>query len=372
MDGQRQRAVALLLGPSREALSGVSTHVNALMASPLADGFALEHFQVGSEGRTEGLASKLLRFLASPLLLLLTILRLDAAVVHINTSLNAKAFWRDLVYLMASRLAGARVVYQVHGGSLRRFGRNPFIAAVMRVALRLADRIVVLSRAEVDAFLDLVPASSLERVPNGVACEAYRKYNRAPDASGALRLIYIGRLAPAKGLDETIRGLAAALKAGARATLTIAGGGPEELRLRALVKQAGIERAVTFAGPAHGDAKARLLSQSDVLMLPSYSEGLPYALLEAMAAGAVPVVTPVGGIPDVVAHGETGFFVPVGDATSIASAIEQLAGDRRSLARMSAACRKRVAAAFSIERVARDFTSLYSILAATRSPRPVL
>src|SRR5262249_12305446 len=103
-----------------------------------------------------------------------------------------------------------------------------------------------------------------------------------------------------------------------------------------------------------------------------YSEGLPYALLEAMAAGVVPIVTPVGGIPDVVRAHEHGLLVPVADAEAIAGAIGRLARDRRSLARMSAACRARIAGAFSIERVARDFSVLYAGLCARRAPRAVL
>src|SRR5207253_9488038 len=94
-NAQGQRPVVLLLGPSREAISGVSTHVNALMGSTLADAFDLEHFQVGSEGRRENALAKLLRFAFSPLGLMAAIFRFDAALVHLNPSLNAKAFWRD-------------------------------------------------------------------------------------------------------------------------------------------------------------------------------------------------------------------------------------------------------------------------------------
>src|SRR5690606_28601527 len=119
-----------------------------------------------------------------------------------------------------------------------------------------------------------------------------------------------------------------------------------------------------FAGPAFGEEKARLLSQSDVLLLPSYGEGLPYALLEAMAAGVVPVGTRVGAIGDVVETGVHGLFVPVRDAAAIARALESLDQDRAWLARMSAAARKRIAAAYSIERVGADFASAYGALVA--------
>lgn len=368
-----KRPAVIVLGPSREAASGVSTHVNALIGSALADAFTLAHFQVGSEGRAESRLAKLLRFVTSPFALALEILRLDAAIVHINTSLNAKAFWRDLAYLAVAKLCGAQVVYQVHGGALRRFAAHPLMAAVVRSAMRLPDRVVVLSRAELNAFRDIAPAAPVEAVPNGIDCSPYRKYNRpAADAAAALRITYIGRLAAGKGLREAIEGLAAARASGVNAELVIAGGGPEERKLRRWAREAGVEAAVSFAGPSYGEHKARLLSQSDALVLASYSEGLPYSLLEAMAAGVVPIVTPVGGVPDVLVEGEHGFFVEVGSSEGVARAIRALASDRRALARMSAACRKRIAGAYSIDRVANDFTVLYSRLCASRAPRAIL
>jgi glycosyltransferase involved in cell wall biosynthesis len=356
----------LLLGPSREAISGVTTHLNALFGSRLATHFDLAHFQVGSEGRKEGALGKLVRFATSPFALAGAILRHDAEVVHINTSLNAKSYWRDLAYLLVGKLCGARVVYQVHGGSLASF--HP---PTVRWAARLPDVVVVLSQAERDRWRALAPAQLVEALPNGIDCQPYQRYNRElADRDMPLRLIYIGRLAPGKGLLESLEALRIARTRGVSARLVLVGGGAEEARLRQYVREAGLTRDVTFVGPAYGDAKARLLSQADALLLPSYSEGLPYSLLEAMAAGVVPVVTPVGAIPDVVTDGEHGLIVPPRDADAIASAIERLSNDRSAVARMSATCRKHVAAAYSIERVAKDFSELYWGLCARPAPTP--
>lgn len=363
-----KRHCVLLLGPSREAISGVTTHLNALFGSRLAALFDLQHFQVGAEGRSEGPLGKLGRFAASPFALAAAIVRCDAELVHINTSLNAKAYWRDLVYLLVAKLCGARVVYQVHGGSLKTFGDR-----FVRWTARLPDVVVVLSRAERDAFRAAAPAQLVEALPNGIDCQPYQRYNRAaPDRETPLRLIYVGRLVPRKGLLESIEALRLARGRGVAARLVLAGSGPEEPRLRQYVREAGLTREVSFVGPANGDHKARLLSQADVLLLPSYSEGLPYALLEAMAAGVVPVVTPVGAIPDVVTDGEHGLLVEPRDAQAIADAVAKLAKDRVSVARMSAACRKRIAADYSVERVAKDFSELYWGLCATRAPHTVL
>jgi glycosyltransferase involved in cell wall biosynthesis len=356
-----RRPAVLVLGPSRDAISGVTTHVNSLLDSRLAGQFALEHFQVGSEGRSESAPSRWLRLALSPLALAAAVLRRGAAVVHLNTSLNAKAWWRDLVYLLVAKACGARVVLQVHGGALERFMYG------LRSALHGPDAVVVLSQREHESWRRIAPKQSVTVLPNGINCAPYLKYNRTvPPAAEPLRLVYVGRLAPAKGLVETIEAMALARSNGVDARLVVAGSGPEEMALRAVVRELNLEREVSFVGPRIGEDKALLLSQADALCLPSHSEGLPYALLEAMAAGVVPIVTRVGGIPDVVQDGVHGLFVPLQDSDAIAQSIAVLSRDRAVLARMSAACRKRIAGAYSIERLATDFAGLYSSLTTPR------
>ena len=125
-------------------------------------------------------------------------------------------------------------------------------------------------------------------------------------------------------------------------------------------------------GPAFGERKIGLLGAADVLILPSYHEGLPYALLEGMAAGLVPVATRVGAIPDVVVEGVHGVLIPARDPQAIARAIVALAADRTRLARMSAACRERVAAAYSPRAARRRLPALYARLCGAASPEAAL
>src|SRR5207253_9107451 len=107
-------------------------------------------------------------------------------LLHINTSLNRKAYWRDLGYLVVAKLCGARVLYQVHGGQLDHFARaSGLFAAFLRASFGLADAVVVLSRAQLEAFRARLPGQAVEVVPNGIDCTPYTRYNRA--AASAVR-----------------------------------------------------------------------------------------------------------------------------------------------------------------------------------------
>jgi glycosyltransferase involved in cell wall biosynthesis len=359
------RSVAVILGPDRAAVSGVSTHLNLLMESSLADDFELVHFQVGSEGRDEGPVARLLRLAFSPFALFATILFRGASLVHINTSLNPRAYWRDLAYLFVAKLLRARVLYQVHGGLLpQQFFRNRRLpTAFLRWTLGLPDLVVVLAKVELDAYTAFVPRQAIAVLPNGIEC---RPFDHVPTVlshpEAPLRLVYVGRIAREKGLYETLQAMRLAHELGVDARITVAGAGPEEPRLRRYAQALGIASRVTFPGPVFGDDKVRLLSGADVMVLASYSEGLPYALLEGMAAGIPVIATPVGAIPDVMSHGTHGFIVPPRDAKSIAEALALMAGDRDRLSWMSRACRRRIRAAYSIERLAAELSHHYARL----------
>jgi glycosyltransferase involved in cell wall biosynthesis len=354
--------VIVILGPHRAAISGVSTHVNLLMDSALREDYELVHFQVGSEGRAEGAVGRLLRLALSPLALFATIVFRQAALVHINTSLNTRAYWRDLAYLLVAKLLRARVVYQVHGGELPEdfFKGRHALTAFLRWTLTLPDLVAVLASSELDAYGRFVPEQDVIALPNGIDCRPFAHIPTVlTQSSDPLRLIYIGRIAREKGLYESLQALRLALELGVDARLTVAGAGPEEARLRRYAAALGIAQRATFVGPVFGSDKVNLLAGADVMLLPSYAEGLPYALLEAMAAGVPVLATPVGAIPDVVTPGTHGYLVPIRDGKSLAEALALMSGDRERLSWMSRACRRRVRAAYSIERLAGELAVRY-------------
>ncbi len=132
-------------------------------------------------------------------------------------------------------------------------------------------------------------------------------------------------------------------------------------------RELGCEGAVRFAG-ACADA-ASLLPAFDVVCLSSDTEGVPNVLLEAAAWGLPAVATAVGGVPEAVRHGFTGYLVPPGDGAALAGRVDQLLRAPDARAAMGAAARDHVASGFSVAAMGRSYEALYERLAAGAPPR---
>lgn len=319
----------------------------------------MTHFQVGSEGRTESAWGRMWRCAMSPAQLIGAVLVLHARVVHINSSMNPRGFWRDAVYVMCARLARRKIVYQVHGGAMDQlFPRDSFRFRVLKRVLRAADVVVVLSYSEGHVYERIVGREKLYVIPNAVPfCVELRRFSLEP---GELRLVFLGRLVEEKGVHELLDAARLLVERGAPFHLVIAGSGPEEGRLTARIRELGLAGVVELAGAVFGEAKASLWRQSDVFVFPSHTEKLPYSLLEAMAFGVVPVVTNVGAIEEVMQHGVHGEFVPVNSPVAIADAVERLQKDPELRARYGTAAQERIAASYTMPRFTSQFRSLYA------------
>jgi glycosyltransferase involved in cell wall biosynthesis len=356
----------LLLGPARSAVSGVATHLNQLFESELPQRFRLVQFQVGSEGRTPGPLSTALRLATSPFAFAASLRRVRPRIVHINTSLEPKSYWRDVVYLAVAKLARCKVVYQVHGGALPGdfFAGNRGLTALLRRVLCWPDVVVLLARSEMAAYADFAPRARLVRIANAVAPEAATVRPEGGAEHRPLRIAYVGRLAADKGVLETVEAVRILRDRGIDIQLTIAGSGSLESEIIEAIAANRLADRTALVGAVFGAAKQQLWQQADVLAFPTYHrEGLPYALLEAMASGAVPVVSPIGAIPDVVQDEVNGLLVPARDAPALANALERLARDRPLLRRLALAAHLRVVNHYSLARMAEEFGALYAQLA---------
>jgi len=180
-------------------------------------------------------------------------------------------------------------------------------------------------------------------------------------------MIFIGRLAPVKGLRVLIESFAGLLKTHPDAQLIVVGNGPDHNWLAHQAK--GFGNSLVLTGTLSQAEVANELAQSHALVLPSFAEGVPVVLMEAMAAGRPVIATQVAGVSELVENGVNGFIVPPGDAVGLTARMQDLADDPALRRRMGAAGRETVRAEFDIRHEAARLKSLFEGRMGA-SPRP--
>ncbi len=185
------------------------------------------------------------------------------------------------------------------------------------------------------------------------------------------QLLFVGRLAGVKGVPlllETMRTLGQEFP---NLRLVLVGDGPERAVLEQQAKEMGVSDAIMFAGYKSQSEVATILMESDALVLPSFAEGVPVVLMEAMAANLPVVSTRVAGIPELVEDKVSGVLVPPGDVTALCAGLRQVLSDGDLRIRMGAEGYKKVTAEFDVEREAAWLLRIISIYYNT-SKRPGL
>lgn len=220
----------------------------------------------------------------------------------------------------AARRSGARTVLSLIGtdvNQVQTWWGFPFLHAVRR-----ADRVTVTGDGVRRHLIELgVEERKLFILPHSVDLERFKP--RAVPAR--FDVLSVGQLIPLKRMDVLIDAVARLRERGLDLKLAILGKGPLENRLRQQIDSLGLGGQVELLG--YVDGIEEILPSSKVFSLVSEREGVPFALMEAMASGLVPVVTNVGTIADWVEHGVDGHIVPVGDAEALAASWEQLFAD---------------------------------------------
>jgi len=245
----------------------------------------------------------------------------------------------SLYFLLLQRLFGYRLVLSVHGSDLLLPGKPaPYL-------LPRADAVTVVSRHMEQRVLACagITASRVRCIPNGIDQDFWRA-GPAVATDGPPTVVFVGRLLQIKGVDVLLTAFARLRERLPAARLCVIGEGELRGALEARVAGLGIADGVTFTGELDAIALREQLARASLFVLPSHSEGLPMALLEAMAAGLPAVASAVGGIPEVLTP-ECGRLVAPGDPEALADALMALlqAPEREA---MGEAARQR-AAAFS-------------------------
>jgi glycosyltransferase involved in cell wall biosynthesis len=339
----------VMLGAAPGTCGSVAATVEAYRAHGLFARWPIEYIATSAdrslpqEAKTYG---KALRDFA------LALVRHPRMAVHLH--LTKDSFWRQAPFAAAARAARCPLIVQLHG---------PGFGSEARALLQRADCVVVACEAQRIWLRSLVRNAHVVCVPPLVVQDVAAQAGR-PNV-----VLFLGRLQATKGIYDLLDALARVRSAVPDVRLVCAGGG-DRAGVARYAERLGIADAVKFTGWVGPSGKRALFETAAAFALPSYDETLPVSLIEAMSAGVPPVVSPLGGIPEVVQDGVSGLFVAPGDKSGLERRLKRLLLDRPLAERLGAAARESARLRFVPERVLARLEELYAAAGITSGGAP--
>ncbi len=287
--------------------------------------------------------------------------RNEYAIIHCNILQELQT----VVALLFKYMFNKRVVVKMSSSGLTSDLKLMKHSIVGRITLRLlgkADRIISLcSEATTELLSAGIPADRLQQISNGVDTGLFtvRAGSRHP---GQKLITFIGRLDGFKGVEHLLEAFRLVIAGGADARLNLVGYGPDEDKLKRLAMALDIQEKVSFRGREENVLKE--LSETDIFVLPSLSEGMSNVLLEAMSCGLPVIATGVGGALEMIRHGINGMLVPPGDPAALSKALMDLLASESAALSLGREARKTVEERYQLSHTADCYRRLYRELTA--------
>lgn len=348
-DRIEQRSTVYILPPSPLRL--LAAHLRAACARP--------HKYLGAlvlaiTKRPPGLKALVwqLFYFAEAVLLADEMRRAGLSHVHVHFAMSCAS-----VAMIAARLGTMTYGLTVHGPSV-------FYAAEryqLREKVEGASIVYCISdfcRSQVMAHSDPRDWDKLHVVHCGVDTNIYQPVESHASSAKGFNLLTVGRIAPVKAHEVLLRAMAELVRRGRQVTCTIVGDGPERARAEQLAKALEIDTAVNFAGYVDQDRIQQFYDRANAFVLPSFAEGVPVVLMEAMAKALPVVATRIAGIPELIDDGRTGLLVTPARLGELADAIETLIDDPELCLRLGRAARIEIENHFNVTAIGRQIRSL--------------
>jgi glycosyltransferase involved in cell wall biosynthesis len=278
---------------------------------------------------------------------------IDPDLVHINTSVRLALFKDVIIIRNIRKIFKGQIVIHIRYAELKKilFPYRILNNIVLKIMQNDIDKIIVLSKVLKRELIDAgIKESKIYVLYNFAEFKKPDIQNdlRKPQYNRKINLLFLGSLNRRKGIIDLLKALSLMNKE--RYLLNVAGQYTDnkvENHVTDIIKKHQFENNVMFHGYIRGNNKINLLQRSDILVLPSYGEGLPVAILEAMLAGCAIISTKVGAIPEIINEGENGYLIAPGDINSLYNYINYLFNNEEILEKMKQN---------NIETAAKDFT----------------
>ena len=348
----------LITAPSLETnenVSGISSVVRQIIENSRFDFY---HFHAGRRDGEKANGSWIFRQILSVPRFYRKIISEKINIVHINTALNPLSIMRDAAFVKMARLAKRPVLLHLHGGKfLAQDFDNKFLARVSEKMLKAARIVVVLSELEKEIIKKRLRNLNVKVLENAVHFSETQSQKRK---SGEKTIIFLGRLHESKGLNEIIQACRILINESFDFRFDCFGAGDlKDFFVAEMTEIFGDK--FYYGGVISGERKEKALNEADIFLLPSrYGEGLPMAMLEAMAAGCIVVVSEMASIGAVIDDGVNGFSIEPNNTSQLVEKIKSLLSGEQDWESLRRNARETIEKNFNSDDYIKKLEKIYS------------
>lgn len=351
----------VMIGPAPEAMGGIAAVVKNYEEYGLFRKWGIVYLVTHVEG---GVVRKIGAALNSLLRFIILLVLNRVALVHVHSA-QFTSFWRKSIFVLIAFVVRCPVIFHLHGCEFMEFFNNHcnrISKWYVRFIFTRSTKVIALSSEWEMNIRRMAPKAEVICIYNSV---------NLPGISGNLEqrqrkpiILFLGRLGKRKGAYDLLEAVKK-VKAVVPNVVLKCGGDGELEEIRECAQKLGLAESVEILGWVRGHQKEALLKEAAVYVLPSYNEGLPMGVLEAMSEGLPVVSTTIGGIPDAIDSGISGILIQPGDITGLARAVEMLLQSADLRQKMGDSAREKVVNTFSADKVIPRLENVYLELGAS-------
>lgn len=352
----------IITGPALKAshnVSGISAVVGFIITKNKNHRYI--HFSIGKKDSEKRGLVWLLKIVVSYFKWIYLLATVNHKLVHFNLPIDKRAIIRDCPLIILTKFLGVKMILHTHGGAYLHNDNIPNWAhKLLELSFKGNNPIIVLGNSEAEFLKAQFHCRNIIVLPNSIDLDIAALFNRESFKNEKLDFLYLGRISSDKGIDYIYEAFKILKEKHAlNFNFYIAGKGPDQEiyvnKFKALLKEEFIFKGIVF-----GEEKIALLKKTNVFLLPSFFEGLPISLLEAMAYAQVPITTNVGSIKYVVKNNENGFIVEKKSTDDIVNAILKISTDVELRNKLSIEAKKTVFTNYSPEKYINALNGIYN------------
>ncbi len=351
--------INIMISSSINGRGGISTVVNGYRSAGFFDRWDVRYVPTSTSASSLPIVFMLPVFLVSVLKLLLLFIFNDVGLVHIHMA-SRGSYLRKSILVRIAKHFKAKVILHLHGGEFQEFYLNECTAykqSHIRNTFNMSDKVIVLSSQWFDWVKNIV-------TDNTKICIVYNsvhEINMAACKESNQVLLFLGRLGRSKGVDDLINAYSKIANIFPKSRLDLGGDGDLQ-RYKKQSISLGIQNQVNFLGWVSGKDKNQCLANATIYCLPSYNEGFPMGVLEAMSSGTAVIASTAGGIPDAIEDGKEGLLVEAGDVTALANALTLMLNDDKLRKKYEYAAKEKYRNIFSSTVIVPQLEDIYKEL----------